>query len=201
MAAACAMVLSWDKEGPRVSHVKQANKAIQELQKTADATLRILPISLERGFWMSISDASVANDGSKSQGGFLIAYADKEIVDGGRADFSINSWRSHRLRRMVKASLGSEALAMDDALAELEWVRALFSEVCIPGPPFMMVQGSQAMRVWLWFANLTRTRQASLLQTPGLSTTSSTAGADQLALIAAPRSMLPLCAIVLDCST
>ena len=34
---------------------------------------------------------------------------------------------------MVKASLGSDALALDDGLAELEWVRALFSEVCIPG--------------------------------------------------------------------
>ena len=32
MAAACAAVLSWDKDGPTVGQVKQANKAIQELQ-------------------------------------------------------------------------------------------------------------------------------------------------------------------------
>ena len=32
----------------------------------------------------------------------------------------------------MKASLGSEALAMDDGLAELEWVRAMFTEVVIP---------------------------------------------------------------------
>ena len=133
MAASCAMVLSWEKEGPKVSHVKQANKAIQELQRTAETSLRILPIALEDGFWMSISDASLGNDGNKSQGGFLIAFADKKIKSGELADFSLNSWRSHRLRRVVKASLGSEALAMDDALAELEWVRALYSEVCIPG--------------------------------------------------------------------
>ena len=48
-------------------------------------------------------------------------------------DFSINSWRSHRLKRVVKASLGSEALAMDDGLAELEWIKAMFTEVVIPG--------------------------------------------------------------------
>ena len=69
----------------------------------------------------------------KSQGGFIVDFADKKILDGEQADFSINSWRPHRLRRVVKASLGSEALAMDDALAELEWVRALFCEVCVPG--------------------------------------------------------------------
>ena len=67
-----------------------------------------------------MSDASLANDNEKSQGGFLIGFADGAIKDGDLCDFSINSWRSHWLKRVVKASLGSEALAMDDGLAELE---------------------------------------------------------------------------------
>ena len=133
MSAACAMTLSGDKEGPKVIHVKQANKAMHELKQTSKVALRILPIPLGVGMWMAISDASLGNDGVKSQGGFIIAFTEGNIVDGAQVDFSINSWRSHRIRRVVKASLGSEALAMDDALAELEWVRALFSEVCIPG--------------------------------------------------------------------
>ena len=33
----------------------------------------------------------------------------------------------------MKSSLGSEALAMDDGLAELEWTKALFCEVAVPG--------------------------------------------------------------------
>ena len=36
------------------------------------------------------------------------------------------------LRRVVKASLGSEALAIDDGLNELEWLRAMHAEICIP---------------------------------------------------------------------
>ena len=58
-----------------------------------------------------------------------MAFACKTIMDGALADFSINSWRSHKLRRVVKATLGSEALAMDDALAEAEWLRALWHEL------------------------------------------------------------------------
>ena len=83
---------------------------------------------------MVFSDASVGNlEGDKSQGGFLVAFADREILTGKVAALSINSWKSHRLRRAVKSSLGSEALAMDDGLAELEWTKALFCEVAIPG--------------------------------------------------------------------
>ena len=82
---------------------------------------------------MVFSDASVGNEGDKSQGGFLIAYAEDRITKGELAKISINSWKSHRLRRAVKASLGSEALAMDDGLAELEWIKALFCEIVVPG--------------------------------------------------------------------
>ena len=54
-------------------------------------------------------------------------------MDGKVGRLSINSWKSHRLRRAVKVSLGSEALALDDGLAELEWVKALYCEVAVPG--------------------------------------------------------------------
>ena len=62
----------------------------------------------------------------------MVAFVEKSIRDGALARFSINCWRSHRLRRVVKASLGSEASAMDDGLAELEWRRAMYAESCIP---------------------------------------------------------------------
>ena len=51
MSAACAMTLSWSKEGPRVLQIKQANKAINELIHTSRVALRILPIPLDCGFW------------------------------------------------------------------------------------------------------------------------------------------------------
>ena len=115
-----------------IRHVKAANKAISELQRTAQTFLRVLPISMEDGIFMSISDASLANDDEKSQGGFIVAYVDKATMDGELARTSILCWKSHKLRRVVKASRGSEALAMDDGLSELEWLRAMHAEICIP---------------------------------------------------------------------
>ena len=133
VAAASTMTMSWGSDGPTIKDVKAANKVISELKRTPDYYLRILPVSLNTGLWVLISDASVANDHVKSQGGFLVGFADGEILQGDLVNFSINSWRSHRLRRVVKASLGSEALAMDDGLAELEWVKAMYAELVIPG--------------------------------------------------------------------
>ena len=53
---------------------------------------------------------------------------------GKLSPLSLICWKSHKLRQTVKASLGSEALAMDDGMAELEWLRAMHAEVCIPEP-------------------------------------------------------------------
>ncbi|CAJ1459913.1 unnamed protein product, partial [Effrenium voratum] len=114
---------------PTVEHILMANKTVKEIKATPDVELRVLPLEPHQAIWMSVADASMANVESKSQGGLIIALVDKVLQTGAAGDFSINSWRSHRLRRVVKATLGSEALAMDDALAELEWIRALWCEV------------------------------------------------------------------------
>ena len=115
----------------------QEHQALQQgdpgLHGTPDVYLRVLPIDLHTGIWVVFSDASLGNDGDKSQGSFIVAFADQCLSSGGVARISIHSWKSHRLRRAVKASFGSEALAMDDSLAELEWVKALFCEVVVPG--------------------------------------------------------------------
>ena len=110
------MAMSWSSNGPTIEHILMANKTVSELKQTPDVVIRIQPIPPERGIWMSVADASMANVENKSQGGFIIAFADYMIMEGNEADFSINSWRSHRLKRVVKATLGSEALAMDGSV-------------------------------------------------------------------------------------
>ena len=126
------MSMSWPSTGPTVEHILMANKTVSELKSTMDVYIRVLPIAPEESIWMTIADASMANVENKSQGGFLLALAHRSILDCKKADFSLNSWRSHKLKRVIKATLGSEALAMDDALAEVEWVRALWHEVLDP---------------------------------------------------------------------
>ena len=126
---ACAMAMSWSSAGPTIERIHMANKTVNELKMTMEVYLRVLPIPANQAIWMSVADASMANVEQKSQGGFVLALAHESIMAGAQAAFSINSWRSHKLKRVVKATLGSEALAMDDALGEIEWIRALWHEV------------------------------------------------------------------------
>ena len=83
--------------------------------------------------WLTVSDASLANlEDGKSQGGYVVAATDTNLALGEAAPFSLITWKSKKVRRVVKASLGSEAQALDDALGELEWVRAIWSEMTDP---------------------------------------------------------------------
>ena len=109
VGAACAMAMSWSSQGPTVERILAANKTVNELKGTADAFLRVMPIPPDEAIWLSIADASLANLENKSQGGFRLALVHQSILDGASATFSINSWKSHKLKRVVKATLGSEA--------------------------------------------------------------------------------------------
>ena len=91
VGAACPMSMTWSKEGPTVRNIKHCNKVIRELKKTADVYLRIQPIALEDGIWLVFSDASLANDGEKSQGGFLVVFAERAIARGAVGKISMNS--------------------------------------------------------------------------------------------------------------
>ena len=68
VAGACAMSMSWGSGNPKVQHVKLVNKTIAKLKKTSECYLRILPIPLENGMWVSVSDAIVANDAGNVSG-------------------------------------------------------------------------------------------------------------------------------------
>ena len=127
VGAACAMSMSWGSSKPRIKHIKAANKVISELQKTASVYLRVLPLDMDDAIWMSVSDASLANDDEKSQGGFAVCYVHKDIMAGKLSPLSLICWKSHKLRRTVKASLGSEALAWT-----MGWQSSNGCEQCMP---------------------------------------------------------------------
>ncbi|CAE7318488.1 RE1 [Symbiodinium sp. CCMP2456] len=65
VAGACARAMSWGSGRPKIQRVKFVNKTIAELKRTCNCYLRILPIPLEDGMWISVSDASVANDSER----------------------------------------------------------------------------------------------------------------------------------------
>ncbi len=133
LAGKAALVMSWTEGSPTVQHLLDANHAIAEAKAHPDTAVRILPIPVASLCWLTVSDASLANlEGGRSQGGYAVAATDASLAQGREAPFSLITWKSKRVRRVVKASLGSEAQALDDALGELEWVRAIWSEMTDP---------------------------------------------------------------------
>ena len=79
------------------------------------------------------SDASFGNlPGGGSQGGYIILLSDS---DGNRCPMS---WRSHKVRRVVRSTLAAETLALLDAAEAGVYLAGLITElVCLQTPPLV----------------------------------------------------------------
>ena len=72
---------------------------------------------------------AVRPDGS-SQGGYLLFFSDKDLLEGKEAKVSIMDWKSWKLKRKVRSSLAAESQAFADAVDHLNYMRLFFDE-CI----------------------------------------------------------------------
>ena len=70
---------------------------------------------------------AVRPEGS-SQGGYLLFFADRELLDGKEAKLSIMDWKSWKLKRKVRSSLAAESQALADAVDSLNYLRSFFSQ-------------------------------------------------------------------------
>ena len=58
-------------------------------------------------------------------------FADMPFLAGLAAPVTLVSWRSHRVKRVVASASAAEAMGLSEAIAQGEWVRALWSEVVL----------------------------------------------------------------------
>ena len=58
-------------------------------------------------------------------------FADRASLEGMAAPVSLVSWRSHRVTRVVASASAAEAMGLSEAIAQGDWVRALWSEVVL----------------------------------------------------------------------
>ena len=61
-----------------------------------------------------------------SQGGFIIVMTDKRVLHGEKCPFTPLAWKSFKLPRVCRSSLGAESQAMAGALEELLMVKTFF---------------------------------------------------------------------------
>eukprot|EP00434_Breviolum_minutum_P039726 symbB.v1.2.035289.t1/scaffold4713.1/size41565/3 len=68
-----------------------------------------------------------------SQGGYLIVHTHRDILNGKKCKYSVVSWKSFKLQRVVRSSLGAEAQAMAAAMEELYFVKLFMVMLLHPG--------------------------------------------------------------------
>ena len=81
---------------------------------------------------MSDGDASGGSTrAEQAQAGNVIMLADKALLEGLAAPVTLVPWRSHRVKRVVASASATEAMGLSEAIAQGNWVRALWSEVVL----------------------------------------------------------------------
>ena len=77
-----------------------------------------------------MSDGSFDTDKATgaSQGGFLVGTSTKALKNNEEAPFSTMSWVSHKINLVVGSTMAAESFSFSDALAEAEWVWALWQQ-------------------------------------------------------------------------
>ena len=109
---------------PEVRHLIQANKFVRKIK--ADCYKLIFPSmdDINNLKIVTYSDAAHANlpDGASSTAGYITFLADG-------THSSVISWRSSKIKRIVRSSTAAESLALSDALDDALYLREVFAEL------------------------------------------------------------------------
>ena len=81
---------------------------------------------------MSFGDASGGGTrAEQAQAGYVIMFADMSLLAGLATPVTPVSWRSHRVKRVVASASAAEAMGLSEAIAQGDWIRALWSEMVL----------------------------------------------------------------------
>ena len=97
-----------------------------------DPALPVCKIRTTKSFLVSYGDASGGTSrAEQAQAGNVVMIADQALLEGMAAPVTLVSWRSHRVKRVVASVSAADAMALSEAIAQGDWMRALWSEVVL----------------------------------------------------------------------
>ena len=112
-----------------VSDLIEANRLVARIRDYANVNIVVQSIPLHRGVFLVASDASWANgEDLRSQAGYMVLFADKDIASGGSHQISPLRWKTYKQERHTQSTLGAELMGMSRAISEAEWLRSLLGE-------------------------------------------------------------------------
>ena len=129
----------------RVKHLVEVQKVVTQAKKHKDFELVYRPLDLDKGGFLSVSDAGlggIGDDGDygtvvdgkvRSQGGYLVLFGDENLAHHGtRGQFNLLDWRSHKLKRVCRSSFAAETLSLADANDAVQHLRGSLLEILDP---------------------------------------------------------------------
>ncbi|CAE7758699.1 RE1 [Symbiodinium sp. CCMP2456] len=114
---------------PTVADLLYANQLVQRARQFHEVEVRVRSIDFDNLCICMHSDAAWSNaKEERTQAGYVLAFAGKELLDNNPAPWSPFHWKSYRLHRVVPSTLGGEAQAFSSASAVAEWMSLLLAE-------------------------------------------------------------------------
>ena len=139
-----------------VADLKEVNSVLRYIRATSEASIKIVPLDLEKLIFVTYGDSGFANaPNNKSQGGLVVTATDKEALGQTRAA-SLLDWKSYRHQRILRSTLAAEAAALDRsydharfmAMAFSEMVYANFKATMNERPLFEVIPVTDARSLW-----------------------------------------------------
>ena len=120
-----------------VKTIQDANKLLKFAKMNSDVSLNYERLcGLEESRLVTMVDAAfgVRRDGS-SQGGYLTILVSKNTFDGVEGPYHVIDWRSSKLPRVARSSLGAEAQSASQACDNVDFICRYFQHLLEPNEP------------------------------------------------------------------
>lgn len=112
-----------------VQDLIEANKLVSKIRDYAHVQVVIRSIPIERWSMLLATDASWGNtDDLRSQGGYFVGIADRDILTGKGCQISPTPWKSYKTERHTQSTLGAELMSLAKGMSEADWLRSLIGE-------------------------------------------------------------------------
>ena len=106
----------------QVSDIQETNKVVRLAKAHTDLALLVCKIPVDHGG---------STRAEQAQTGYVIMFADMAFLAGLAAIVTLVSWRPHRVKRVVASASAAEAMGLSEAIAQVDWLRALWSEMVL----------------------------------------------------------------------
>ena len=115
-----------------VSDIQEINRVVRLAKAHTDLALLVCKLLVDHTCFVSYGDARGGSTrAEQAQAGYVNMFAYMALLAGLAAPVTLISWRSHRVKRVVASASAAEDMGLSEAIAQGDWVRALWSEMVL----------------------------------------------------------------------